>query len=100
MVPGADPAEIRAALTPTMRAEFDREWGIVLDRAKISKSLAGVMNMLGKWRYTVVHEHRAPGAYYRLLAKAELIERTGENPDARTLGEMQALIDRRLATRE
>jgi hypothetical protein len=40
-VPGPPPA-VRACLTPTLAAEFDHEWEIILDR---------VMH--------VVHEHRA-----------------------------------------
>ncbi|MCC8242703.1 DUF6247 family protein [Saccharothrix luteola] len=33
VVPAADPVAIRAALTPMLVAEFDREWELVLERA-------------------------------------------------------------------
>lgn len=36
-----DPQSIRAALTSTLRGEFDHEWDVVLDEAKKSKDLGG-----------------------------------------------------------
>ena len=41
-------------------------------------------------------EMRDPGAYSRILAKAEQIMRTGCNPDAASFEDMQALIRQRL----
>ncbi|MBV9164175.1 MAG: hypothetical protein JO281_22095 [Pseudonocardiales bacterium] len=38
--PLSDPQAIRVCLTPTLVAEFDREWEIVFDRVKQSKDLA------------------------------------------------------------
>ena len=93
--PPSDPQAIRACLTPTLVAEFDREWEIVLDRVKQSKDLADLHELLTKWRHTVSMETREPGSYYRMLGKAEQIMRTGGNADAVPFEEMQALIRQR-----
>ncbi|MEU0875033.1 DUF6247 family protein [Nocardia brasiliensis] len=34
--PTAEPKALRAALSPELRAEFDREWDLVLEQAKKS----------------------------------------------------------------
>ena len=94
--PPADPQAIRACLTPTLAAEFDHEWNIVLDRVKQSKDLTNLHELLNKWRHTAHMEMRDPGSYYRMLAKAEQIQRTGGNPDAASFEDMQALIQERL----
>ncbi|MGH3856742.1 MAG: DUF6247 family protein [Pseudonocardiaceae bacterium] len=94
-VPPSDPQAIRACLTPTLAAEFDREWEIVLDRVKQSKDLADLHELLNKWRHTAYAETRDPGSYYRMLSKAEQILRAGSNPDAVPFEEMQALIRQR-----
>jgi len=94
--PPPDPQAIRACLTPALAAEFDSEWEIVLERAKQSKDLAGVHDLLNKWRHTAYMEMRDPGSHYRMLAKAEQIMRTGRNPDAAPFEDMQALIRQRL----
>ena len=93
--PPSDPQAIRACLTPTLVAEFDREWEIVLDRVKQSKDLADLHELLNKWRHTVYMEMREPGSYYRMLGKAEQIMRTSGNADAVPFEEMQALIRQR-----
>jgi Family of unknown function (DUF6247) len=94
--PPPDAQAIRACLTSALAAEFDSEWETVLERAKQSKDLAGVHDMLSKWRHTAYLEMRDPGAYYRMLAKAEQITRTGRNPDAVPLEDLQALLRQRL----
>ncbi|MBV9139816.1 MAG: hypothetical protein JO115_02640 [Pseudonocardiales bacterium] len=93
--PPPEPQAIRACLAPTLAAEFDREWETVLDRVKQSMDLADLHELLNKWRHTAYLEIRDPGSYYRLLAKAEQIMRTGGNPDAVPFEEMQALIRQR-----
>lgn len=93
--PAAEPAAIRACLTPTLAAEFDHEWAVVLDRVKQSQDLRDLHALLNKWQHTAYLEQRDPGAYYRMLAKAELITRTGGNPDAVPFEDMQALIRKR-----
>ena len=94
--PPPDPQAIRACLTSALAAEFDSEWETVLERAKRSKDLGGVHDMLSKWRHTAYLEMRVPGAYYRVLAKAEQISRTGRNPDAVSLEDLQALLRQRM----
>jgi hypothetical protein len=94
--PPLDPQAIRACLSPVLAAEFDSEWEIVLERAKRSQELAGVHDLLAKWRHTAYLEMRDPGAYSRMVTKAEQILRTGRNPDAVSFEDMQALIQQRL----
>jgi len=94
--PPPDAQAIRACLTSALAAEFDSEWETVLERAKQSKDLAGVQDMLSKWRHTAYLEMRDPGAYYRMLAKVEQITRTGRNPDAVPLEDLQALLRQRM----
>jgi hypothetical protein len=96
VAPSADPVAIRACLTPSLVADFDHEWEIVLDRAKQTKDLAEVHDLLVKWRHIAYAEMKDPGSHFRLLAKAELIERTGQHPDAVPIEEVRALIRRRL----
>jgi hypothetical protein len=93
--PPSDPQAIRACLTPTLAAEFDREWEVVLDRVKQSKDLADLHELLNKWRHIAYAEMRDPGLYYRMLSKAEQILRAGGNPDAVPFEEMQALVHQR-----
>jgi hypothetical protein len=95
--PPADPKAIRACLTPSLAAEFDREWDSVLEAAKQGKDMVPIQSLLTKWRHLAHAELRDPGAYYRMLAKAEQIMRTGENPDAASVVDMRALIEQRLA---
>lgn len=94
--PPPDPQAIRACLAPELASEFDRDWDIVLEQAKQSHDLAGVHDLLAKWRHTAYMEMRDPGSHNRLLAKAEQILRTGRNPDAAPVEDMQALIRQRL----
>jgi hypothetical protein len=96
--PAADPLAIRACLTPTLASEFDHEWEIVLDRVKQSKDLTDVHDLLAKWRHIAYSELKDPGSYFRLLAKAELIERTGQHPDAVPIEDVRELIRRRLGS--
>ena len=97
VAPAADPVAIRACLPPQLLAEFDAEWVSALDKAKASKDLAGVHCLLDKWRHLAYAEMRDPGSYGRLLAKAEQILRTGKNPTAGSLADMQAVIRGRLS---
>ena len=94
--PPAEPQAIRTWLTPVLAAEFDHEWELTLEAAKRSKDLAGVREMLGRWRHSAYLERRDSGAYQRLLTKADQISRTGSNPDAAPYDELQALIRQRL----
>ncbi|QLY33378.1 hypothetical protein H0264_15110 [Nocardia huaxiensis] len=95
-VPAADPAAIRAALTPALLAEFDQEWAIVLDRAKESHELTGVFDLLNKWQHIVVMERRSPGTYFGLLAKAEQILQAGGSRESVSIEDHRAAIQQRL----
>jgi len=95
--PDPTPESIRASLSPSLRAEFDREWEIVLDEAKRDKTLDPVYDILSKWRHTAYMELRDPGSYYRLLAQCEQILRTRKAPEGSISGdEMKALLSKRL----
>ncbi len=96
--PAADPVAIRACLTPDVAAVFDAEWEHVLDEAKQSKDLAGVRELLAPWRHFAYPELRAPGAYFRVLAKAARIQATGKPAPGSVPGEeIRAVITARLA---
>ena len=95
--PPADPRAIRVYLSQSLTIEFDREWEIVLDRVKKSKDMGDIFDLLNKWQHTAYMEMCDPGSYYRRLAKAEQILRTGKAPAGSVSGEeMRALIDKRL----
>lgn len=95
-MPGADARSIRASLPAELSTEFDAEWSQVMDHAKASMELAGVRDLLRKWRHIAFAEQGAPGTYARVLAKAEEIRRTGRNSTAGSYLDMQALIRDRL----
>jgi hypothetical protein len=78
--PAADPAAIRACLSPEVAAVFDAEEEHVLDAAKRSKDLAGVDELLAKWRHLAYQELREPGDYFRVLAAAAHTQATGSAP--------------------
>ncbi|SFQ05957.1 hypothetical protein SAMN05421810_104339 [Amycolatopsis arida] len=81
-------------------AEFDREWEIVLERAKRDKTITGVHDMLHKWRHLAYRELKDPGAYYRLLATLEQAARRGRGPEGSVPGfEVTTLIGDRLGRR-
>jgi len=58
--PPAEPGAIRACLSNQMRYEFDREWDFVIEEAKRTYSLAGVEEMLLKWRHMAYAELKEP----------------------------------------
>lgn len=96
--PAADPVAIRACLTPDVAAVFDAEWEHVLDEAKQSKDLSGVRELLAHWRHFAYQELRAPGGYFRVLAKAARIQASGKPAPGSVPGEeIRALITARLA---
>ncbi|MBP2329347.1 hypothetical protein JOF56_009732 [Kibdelosporangium banguiense] len=92
----SDPQSIRQQLPPVLVATFDAEWALVLDQAKASKELAGLYNLLNKWRHIAHMEQRDPGSYSRLLDKAEEILRTGRNENAGSIDELRASIAARI----
>lgn len=98
--PAADPVAIRASLTLDVAAAFVREWEIALERAKQTKDLAGVHDLLNKWRHLAYAELREPGTYFRLLATTAHTLATGEAPAGSVSGaDMKDLIRQRLGKR-
>lgn len=95
--PSADPVEIRACLPHHLAAVFDAEWDLALERAKVSKNLAGVQSMLYKWRHLAYAELRDPGTSQRLQAKTDKILRTGTNPTAGSYTRMREQLEERLS---
>lgn len=84
-------------MTPDVAAIFDAEWECVLEVAKQSKDLAGVRELLAKWRVFAYQELREPGAYFRVLAVAADAQRTGRAPAGAVSGaEIRARIEARL----
>jgi hypothetical protein len=95
--PPPEPQAIRACLTPDVAAEFDREWEIVLERAKQTKDLAPIHDLLHKWRHFAYSELKEPGTYFRMLATAARALATGKAPaDSVSAQDIRALINRRL----
>lgn len=96
--PPADPKAIRACLTPRVAAEFDAEWDIVLERAKLARDLAPIHDLLNKWRHFAYAELKDPGSYFRLIATAEHRLATGEIPAGSVSGEeIKARLRERMA---
>ncbi|WP_028925365.1 DUF6247 family protein [Pseudonocardia acaciae] len=95
--PAADPVAIRRCLTPDVAAEFDREWETVLDRAKQTKDLSDIHDLLAKWRLFAHAELKEPGSYFRVLATAAHTAATGRAPAGSVSGdEIKELIRARL----
>lgn len=95
-VPAAEPQALRAALTPELRAEFDREWDLVLEQAKESHTLEDIHALLNKWQHTAVMEIREPGSYQRLLDKAARIQADGGRTTDVSIDDVRVLLAHRL----
>ncbi|MFI6210934.1 DUF6247 family protein [Nocardia brasiliensis] len=96
--PAAEPKALRATLTPELRAEFDREWDLVLERAKKSHTLEEIHALLNKWQHTAVMEKREPGSYQRMVEKAARIEADGGRATKVSIADVRSLIADRLQT--
>ena len=69
----------------------------MLEEAKQTQDLAGVQDLLAKWRHFAYAELTAPGTYFRVLATAAQTLATGRAPAGSVPGEeIDALIRRRL----
>jgi len=96
--PEAEPGAIRVCLTGQMLADFDREWDFVMEEAKQTHDLAGVHDLLAKWRLMAYTELKRPGSYARMMATVEQVLATGKAPAGSISGEeMMARIRARLA---
>lgn len=75
---GASPREVRAALHPEYRADFDRDYRAALDEAAVSLELGGVQEVVEHWRMRC-YVTRDKQDHRRMVRKAvELL--TGEVP--------------------
>ncbi len=84
-------------MTSDVAAVFDAEWEFVLEKAKQSKDLAGVRELLRHWRHFAYQELREPGAYFRVLATAAQAQATRQAPEGSVSAqEIRARIDARL----
>ena len=79
-LPGASPREIRAALRPEFRPEFDRDYQAALAEAGRTLELGGVQDVLEHWRMRSWIT-RDPSEHRRLVRRAaELV--SGTEPPA------------------
>lgn len=93
----AQPAAIRNQLSPELAEIFDREWEVVLERAKHSQDLQAIHDLLLKWRHIAAAEAKEPGWYFRLQEQAERILATGApEPGSISGDEAMAMIAARL----
>lgn len=93
----ASPTEIREAILPEDRAEFERQYHEALNVAARTYNLGALEKMSTSWRLTARQLTAiGPEAWRKILAKAQHTLRTGERPaDMVPMEEM----DRRLVTR-
>lgn len=83
----ASPAQIREAIVPEDRPEFDRQWREALNAAADALSLDEVHAMLESWRRVawLVTAH-GPEGYRRMMATAEQTLRARQSPPAQRPG--------------
>lgn len=97
MPPDMKPAVIRDALIDEERTDFQRAYEAAILRARETYDLVPVQKVLANYhRIAVATQQEGAEAHRKLLAKAELIARTGKNPDARPYEDVKALLDKRL----
>lgn len=79
-LPGATPKEVRAALRPEYREQFDQDYRAALDEAGRTLELAGILDVVEHWR-TRAWITRDPADHRRVVRRvAELL--TGQAPPA------------------
>jgi hypothetical protein len=78
-LPGATPREVRAALRPEYRAEFDQDYRAALEEAGQTLDLAGVFETVEHWR-TRSWITRDPQEHRRVVRRAA--ELLGQTPPA------------------
>jgi hypothetical protein len=77
----ASPREIRAALVPEERAQFDSQWRATMADAAETFDLTEVFETLQFWRHrATLIEGYGHNGYRRWLAEIEQRARTGESP--------------------
>jgi len=95
--PDTTPAAIRDALIEEERVEFERAYRQALAEAAETLDLTRVLDVLRAYhRIAWLTQRQGPVAHRRMLDKAAEILRTGRNPDAVPIEDVQALINQRL----
>ena len=95
--PDTTPAAIRDALVEEERDQFERAYRAALAEASDTLDLTRVLDVLRTYhRIAWMTRQQGSEAHRRMLRKVDEITRTGVNPDAGSLEEMTALIDKRL----
>lgn len=90
-LPGATPREVRAALRPEYREQFDQDYRAALDNAAQTLELGDVLDTVEHWR-TRAWITRDPAEHRRVVRRAaELL--TGQAPPE---GEPVAVTEARL----
>jgi hypothetical protein len=94
----ASPREVKAALVPEERTDFDRQWRTALSDAGETLELADMFRVLDSWRRrAMITTQLGHHGYRTMLARAEERLRTGEAPaDSVPLDEIKELIAERL----
>jgi Family of unknown function (DUF6247) len=96
---GASPAELREAILPESREEFDAQYNAALETARTALRLDGLDDFLEGWR-RMAWLQSDPDRYRRMMATAAYVGEHGEPPPGtRTCSEeeMMELIQSRLA---
>ncbi len=95
--PDTTPAAIRDALIDEERGQFERAYRDALTEAGDTLDLTRVLDVLRNYhRIAWMTQRQGPEAHRRMLHKADEIMRTGTNPDAGSLEDMHAMINKRL----
>lgn len=90
-------AAIRDALIDEERGQFERAYRDALTEAGDTLDLTRVLDVLRNYhRIAWMTQRPGPEAHRRMLRKADEIMRTGTNPDAGSLEDMTAMINKRL----
>lgn len=95
--PDTTPAAIRDALIDEERAEFERAYQAAMADAAETLDLSRVLEVLRNYhRIARLTQRQGAEAHRRMLDKAAAILRTGENPDAVPIEDVEALVRERL----
>lgn len=97
----ASPAELREAILPQSRDEFDRQYRAAIDNARDTLSLDALHGFLEGWRRVAwVQTDLGMERYEAMMAQAEHLQRTGKPLPGTVVHseeEMMGLIQSRLA---
>lgn len=95
--PETTPAAIRDALIDEEREQFQRAYRIAMSEASESLDLTRVLDVLRTYhRIAWMTKRQGREQHQRMLDKADAIMRTGTNPEAGSMEDMQELLTKRL----